>query len=137
EGVGDGAVALLGGVKSAACGFRAGFSVVGNLFHRDGKLFNSARGICDFLVLLSGAGLHFIGGNKNVVRAGGDFHGGLADALENLGEIVEHVVDGISDVAQSVVGDFAAQRQIAAGNLVDDGQELGDAALEILVGFLA
>jgi hypothetical protein len=86
--------------------------------------------------LLSGAGLHFIGGDENVVGAGGYFHGGLANALENLGEIIEHVVDGVGDVAEGVVGNLAAQGQFAARNLVDDGQQLGDAALQRLAGFL-
>src|ERR1700731_2541875 len=49
------------------------------------------------------------------------------DALENLGEVVEHVVDGVRDVAKRVVGDFSARGQIAARHLVDDGEQLGDA----------
>src|SRR5205823_4253032 len=88
------------------------------------------------LVLLGGAGLHFVGGDENVVGARGHFHGGFANALENLGEIVEHVVDGVGDVAESVVGDFAAQGELAASDLIDDREEFGDATLQIFAGFL-
>src|SRR5271166_1648723 len=130
EGVADGAVALFSGVEGTASGFGAGFGVVGNLLHGDGEFFDGAGGVGDFLVLLGGAGLHFVGGDKNVVGAGGDFHGGLADALEDLGEIVEHIVDGIGDVAEGIVGDLAAEGQVTASDLVDDGEEIGDAALQ-------
>src|SRR6202043_1680915 len=128
--------ALFGGVEGAAGGFGAGFRVVGHLLHRDGKFFYGAGGVGAFLILLGGPGLHFVGGDENVVGAGGDLHGGLAHALKNLGEVVEHVVDGVRDVAEGVVGDLTAKRQVAARDLVDDGQELRDAALEVVVGFL-
>src|SRR6267154_2273926 len=84
----------------------------------------------------SSAGLLLGGGDQDVVGARGDFHGGFAHAFENLGEVVEHVVDGVRDVAEGVVGDLAAERQVAAGHLVDDGEQLGDAALEMIAGFL-
>ena len=42
QGVADSAVALFGGVESAARGFGAGFGVVGYLFHRDRKFFDGA-----------------------------------------------------------------------------------------------
>jgi len=44
--------------------------------------------------------------DENVVGAGSDFHGRFANALENFGEVVEHVVDGVRDVAERVAGDF-------------------------------
>ena len=127
--IAHGAVALLGGVQRAARCFRAGFGVVGHLFHRNGELFDGARGVGDFLVLLRRAGLHFVGGNENVIGARGDFHGGFADALENFSEVVEHVVDGVRDVAERVVGDFSAQGQVTTRHLVDDREQLRDAAL--------
>ncbi len=131
-----GAVALFGCVERTASSFRAGFGVVGHLFHRNGELFDSAGRIGDFLILLRSAGLHFVGGDENVVGARSYFHRGFADALENLGEDVEHVVDGVRDIAERVVGNFAAQRQIAARDLVNDGEQLGDAALQVVAGFL-
>jgi len=136
QSVANGTVSLFGGVESATRGFSAGLGVIGNLFHRDGEFFHGAGGVGDFLILLRGAGLHFVGGDKNVVRASGNFHGGLADAFENLHEIVQHVVDGIRDVAERVVGDFAARRQVAASHLVDDVQQFGDATLQRLASFL-
>src|SRR6266567_1823822 len=136
EGVADGTVALFSSVKSAPRSFGAGLGVVRNLFHRDGKLFDGARRVRDFLILLRCAGLHFVGSDENVVGASGDFHGSLADALENFSEVVEHVVDGVRDVAEGIVGDFAAKREFAARDLVDDREELRDAALQRLAGFL-
>src|SRR5438132_925828 len=62
----------------------------------------------------------FNASHQNVVGARGHFHGRFANALENLGEIIEHVVDRISDVSKRVVGHLAALRQIASGDLVDD-----------------
>ena len=106
------------------------------MFHRDGKFFDGAGGVRDFLILLRCAGLHFVGGDENVIGAGGDFHGSLADALENFSEVVKHVVDGVCDVAEGIIGDFAAKREFTARNLVDDGKEFGDAALQRLAGFL-
>src|SRR5207253_7324709 len=88
------------------------------------------------VVLLGGCGLHFVGGDWNVVGASGDFHCSLANPLENLGEVVQHVVDGVGDVAASVVGDFAAQCHFTARNLIDDRKKLRDAALQRLAGFL-
>ena len=105
-----GAVALFGGVQRTACSFRASFRVVRHLFHRNRQLFHGARRIGDFLILLRRAGLHFVGRHKNVVGARCDFHGRFAHALKNLREVVEHVVDGVRDVTQRVVGDFPAQR---------------------------
>ena len=43
---------------------------------------------------------------------------------------------GVRDVAQRVVGDFAAQGQVAARHLVDDRQQFRDAALQRVVRFL-
>ena len=40
------------------------------------------------------------------------------------------------DVAERVVGHFAAQGQIAARHLIDDRQQVGDAALQCVAGFL-
>src|SRR5262249_27345969 len=136
EGVAHGAVTLFGGVQCAARGFGAGFSVVGDLFHGDRKLFHGTGGVGDFLVLLGCAGLHFVGGDENVVGARGNFHGSLTNALKHLGEVVEHVVDGVGHVAQGVAGDLAAHREFAAGNLVNGGEKFRDAALQRLTGFL-
>ena len=134
--VAHGPVALFGGVERAASCFRAGFGVVGHLFHRYGEFFDGAGRVRDFLVLLRRAGLHFVGSYENVVGARGDFHRGFANALENLREVVEHVVDGVCDVPERVIGDFAAQRQIAARNLIDDREQFGDAALQVVASFL-
>src|SRR4029077_11899246 len=54
----------------------------------------------------------------------------------NLGEVVEHVVDGVGDVAERVVGDLSAQGQIAARDLVNDRQQFGNAALQMVAGLL-
>ncbi len=136
ECVANGAVALLSSVERAARRFGAGFGVVGNLFHRDGELFDSARGVSDFLILLGCASLHFVGGHKNVVGAGSNFHGRFANALQHLSEVVEHVVDGIGDVTKRVVGHFSAQGQFAARHLIDHRKKFSDAALQIFAGFL-
>jgi hypothetical protein len=124
------------GVQRAARSFCAGFGVVGNLFHRDGELFDSARGVSDFLILLRRASLHFVGGHQNVVGAGSNFHGRFANALQHLSEVVEHVVDGIGDVTKRIVGHFSAQGQFAARHLIDHRKKFSDAALQIFAGFL-
>ena len=62
--------------------------------------------------------------------------GGLAHALENFGEVVEHEVHGVDDVAERVVGDFAADGQVAAGHLIDRVEQVGDAALERILRLL-
>ena len=80
--------------------------------------------------------LHFIGGHQNVVGACGHFHGSFADALENLGEIVEHVVDRIRHVSQGVAGYLPALRQVATRHLVDDTQQFGDATLQRVIRVL-
>src|SRR5207245_11810924 len=66
----------------------------------------------------------------------GYFHGRLAHALQDLSEVVEHVVDRVRDIAQRVIGDLAAQRQVAARYLVDDAQQLGDAPLQGVIRIL-
>ena len=71
-----------------------------------------------------------------MIGAAADVHGGFADALENFGEVVEHEVHGVHHVAESVVGDFAANGQIAAGYLVDGVQQVGDAALQRVLRLL-
>ena len=86
--------------------------------------------------MLGGAGGHFLGGNQNRVGAAGNIDRGLAHALQHLGEVVEHVIDGIHHVAQRVVGHLAAQRQVAAGDLAGDGQEFGHALLQRVLRFL-
>ena len=74
--------------------------------------------------------------SQNLIRAGADVNRGLADALENLGEVVEHEVHGVDHVAERVVGDFAADGQVAARHLIDCVEQVGDAALERILRLL-
>ena len=63
-------------------------------------------------------------------------NGGFANALENFREVVEHEVHGIHDVAERVVGHFAANGQVAARNFFDGIQQVGNAALEGILRLL-
>src|SRR5262249_26977177 len=60
----------------------------------------------------------------------------LAHALQYLYEVIKHVVDRVHHVAQRVIGDAPAQRQVAPGYLAHNGQELRHALLQLLLRFL-
>ena len=134
--VAHGAVALLGGVECAACSLSAGFSVVGNLLHRNRKLFHGGRRVGDLLVLLDGARGHLFRRDQDLVGARLHVNGGLAHALQHLGKVIEHVIDRVHHVTQRVIAHSAAQRQVAAGNLAHDGQELRHALLQVFLRLL-
>src|SRR6267142_1711694 len=85
---------------------------------------------------LPGAGVHLIGGGENFIGVGGNIHGCPTYPLDNRREIVEHEVNRIRDIPEGVVGDFSAQRQVAPGNLIDQVEEIRDAPLQRILGFL-
>src|SRR6185369_9016782 len=134
--ISHGAVALFGCVECATRSFGAGFRVVRHLLHGDSELFHGGRSVGDFLVLLRGAVGHLFRRNENVVGTRRDIDGGLANSLEHLCEVIEHVIDRVDHVAERVVGDLAAKRQVPTGDLADDRQEVGHAALQIFLCFL-
>ena len=79
---------------------------------------------------------HVVCGFQNLIRAGADVDRSLAHAFENLGEVVEHEVHGVHDVAQSVVAHLAADIQIASRHLADGVQQIRDAALKRILRLL-
>ena len=97
------AVSLFGGIQRAPGGFGAGFGVVGDLLHRNRELFDGADEVfvISWSCCVAPVG-HIVRGIENLVGARADVDCGLADALENFGEVVEHEVDGVDDVAEGV-----------------------------------
>ena len=129
ERIAHSAVSLFGSVQRSARRFGGGFSVVRHLFHRHRQLFHCGGSIGDLLVLLNGAAGHIFRGEQYFVRAGGNVNGGLTHALEHLHEVLKHVVHGINNVAERVVGNPPAQREITAGNLAYNRKEFRNALL--------
>ena len=48
----------------------------------------------------------------------------------NRREIIQHKINGIGNIAERVVGDLPAQRQVAPRHLIDEVQQVRDALLE-------